>query len=114
MTTFKVGQRVRIVRVGPTCRPVVRALVGREGTIVAIPSNSYFAVAECDVEIDGAPATSLGFDDKPFASRFDNLAPLTDPKADAFIESVKKWKPEPVVPLPAKVTNFNNIRENAK
>jgi hypothetical protein len=33
------------------------------------------------------------------------LAPLTDPKADEFIERVKKWKPEPEIVAPKQPVN---------
>lgn len=103
MTTFRVGQRVRIVWLGGAAARRASDVLGREGTITAIPS-AWHPRAECDVEIDGAPAVAYGYEDRPWAALFVNLAPLTDPKADAFIESVKKWKPEPVAPaLPAKI-----------
>jgi hypothetical protein len=52
------------------------------------------------VDVDGLGR--YGISPGPFGFPSYWLAPLTDPKADAFIESVKKWKPEPVVPLPVK------------
>jgi hypothetical protein len=87
MTTFKVGQRVRIVTPGfPECD-------GKEGTIVRawdyphcprIPDNR--AGASWNVRLDCDFCNELRYFD-------DELRPLTDPRADAFIASVKSWGP---------------------
>lgn len=81
MATFKVGQRVRLVWMPPGATTRNRgSLWGREGTIVSIPSESVHALAECDVELDGAPAAQFGFSDRPWAARFCQLAPLLGPE----------------------------------
>lgn len=96
MANFKVGQRVRIAWVGKTAMLSAPSVIGREGTIVAIPSEH--PGADCDVEIDGAPAVMFGYADRPWAAVFKQLTPLSDPGAAAFIERIKSMKPyeEPV------------------
>lgn len=92
MATFRKGQKVRVI--GHVLEPGNMDFRGREGTVhgyerglihrnllvrVELDHKSVYCFAECE------------------------LAPLTDPKADAFLESVKSWKPEPVAPpLPVK------------
>ena len=88
MATFKVGQRVRIVY-------SKWGLEGRETIIHRIPSLR--ADSDCDFFLDG----------ERWAANFSSLAPLTDPGADAFIERIKKLKPEPVVPVPEHVKEQN-------
>lgn len=95
MATFKVGQRARIL-----FPESVRAyhpedvMHGCETTVTSEPLSFcgriyYRTSAAQSVEIGGIWA--------------EYLHPLIDPKADAFLESVKSWKPEPVAPpLPVK------------
>ncbi len=87
MSAFKVGQRVRVVGQDEGSVTWWGCVRGREATIVAIP----FENRDCGIEIEG--------DTRTWRADFHRLAPLTDPKADAFIESIKKLKPyeEPVV-----------------
>lgn len=99
MATFKVNDRVRVKMVEPN--QGADHVLGLEGTITArrpafITHGCIWAVA-----IDGV--TCGARDDGCFVFDDCHLAPLTDPAADAFLESVKSWKPEPVAPpLPVK------------
>ena len=90
MATFKVGQRVRVMRQTNAIRDGV--LAGREGVIVLKGGHGSLTDRDWTVELPGT-LNSRGTSVWCFNS--DQLAPLTDPKADAFIEQVKRWKPEP-------------------
>lgn len=94
MATFKVGQRVRIVKGGNT---------GAQGTILSplqrlrLEHIRTLEVRDVDahhVAIDGVPIPH-GYV-QPWAFPPDFLSPLTDPKADAFMERIKKLEPLPV------------------
>jgi hypothetical protein len=89
MATFKVGQRVRLVSATFTSPAI--DFVGREATIVAIPSRN--GERDCSIDIDGADARQFGSKFPSFNCSFARLAPLTDPKADAFLESIRQLKP---------------------
>ena len=98
MATFKVGQRVRIV--GATKHP---HMIGRQAIVtrgLEIDPLSQYNRESYEIEVPGHP--------HPIHGRWnalpEHLAPLTDPKADAFIERVKSWKPEPVMPAPNRIT----------
>lgn len=104
MATFKVGQRVRVANP----HPAREAMRGLEGVVNRIGVHGYAWAAT----IHGADAamaraghiflSSSSTDSWAFYEG--ELAPLTDPKADAFIEQIKRLKPEPEsVPLPARV-----------
>ena len=95
MATFKVGQRVRKVEMQrPEDNGGLRYLgsplapIGTEGTVVAL-RNEACAV---DVAWDGYPSRGLA---SAWRVMLYQLAPLTDPKADAFVESLKKLAREP-------------------
>jgi hypothetical protein len=90
MATFKVGQRVRVARAPDYAKPENLHRVGMEGRIIAIPSDNWRL--ECDVLLDGErdQAHPTG----AFAAMFWWLEPM-DPKADAFIEGLKKLAREP-------------------
>ena len=89
MATFKVGQRVRIVR------SKFGLSVGCEATIEAIPPRCPCEIpgSDCEVKIDGWPG------DGPhgtYATPFSWIAPLTDPKAEEFLERIRKMEREPL------------------
>ena len=82
MATFKVGQRVKVIAISPgdwgtKCR------VGDEGIVVAPRYPMKFGHEWC-VYIERLQH------EYEFYSY--ELAPLTDPKADEFIERIKKMK----------------------
>lgn len=86
MANFKVGQRVRVVK---THMHSIPWLIGKEGTILrATTEHGGWGPAEWAVRVDGTP-----WDYMLFLSC--HLAPLTDPKADEFIEKLKKLGNEP-------------------
>lgn len=96
MAIFKVGQRVRIVRGsksgrGPSC-------VGREATIIDYVAQIRYVSGEVKeayfLAIDGIGTHNPVHGD-PYAAEGSWLAPLTDPKADEFIERLKKLEREP-------------------
>lgn len=101
MATFKVGQRVRITDISnrDLCPNFAADVIGRHGVIEEErPSGDYFN--RWVVRYYGPPARDANeFGPNRAAFRSCDLAPLTDPKADEFIESLKKLKPyeEPVV-----------------
>ena len=83
MATFKVGQRVRIVMA--TRRADL--FLNKETVITGRARHPYEKLGYRTEITDrhGEPGVYT-----------EHLAPLTDPAADAFIERVKSWKPEPV------------------
>jgi hypothetical protein len=95
MANFKIGQRVRII--GTRFAENAHYL-GRESVITNLPGCSAYHPAAYEVElIDDECYAKTGL---LFGSLFlpQFLVPLADPKADAFIESIKNLKPyeEPV------------------
>lgn len=83
MATFRVGQRVKYVS-----GILPRHPIGSEGTVVAVPAIELQSG-------DGGVSVKFDSDHAPGYShvRSSSVVPLTDPKADAFIESLKKLKP---------------------
>ena len=103
MANFKVGQRVRVIanhgdKVGDM-------IVGHEGMLVRRKSE-WWCGDRCFpvwiVSVPTAPFSDPLSNLRPdeWACMDEELAPLTDPKADAFLESIRKLKPyeEPKVP----------------
>ncbi len=102
MATFKVGQGVKKVshRIGGSGG--WGAPIGAEGVIGSAPDDPENR-GQWGVLWDGYQSTH---DTHEYCVAAYMIAPLTDPKADAFIESLKKMKPymEPsIVEYPAKV-----------
>lgn len=89
MANYKVGMRVRIVS-GEHC-------IGREATITAIPNPFHEGNPDCRISVDGEPCPRSLAKDGTWSANFENLAPLAppDPKADAFIEQLRKLGSEP-------------------
>lgn len=104
MATFKIQQRVRLVShvCNDGCWSKDAPPIGAEGCIVRVGHvlNSYRF--EWVVDFPLHPTNPAGHDEalRPSEYLMDSsmLAPLTDPKADEFIERIKKLKPEPVAP----------------
>jgi hypothetical protein len=92
MATFKVGQRVKVVSVEGAITQADLEALGKEGVIVALGPVRCGGILssidrEYNVRLEGVSVTpNYGFDAC-------HLAPLTDPKADAFIERIKNLKP---------------------
>jgi hypothetical protein len=88
MAKFRVGQKVRLIayKAGDLREVPLRA----EGVIVK--RGTLTATGPCDFSVDFAAFGKRG-------CNACQLAPLTDPKADAFLESMRKMKPyeEPTV-----------------
>lgn len=102
---FKVGQRVRITRPGV---PASEKPAGSEGVVIgtAEHTGSIFQHGTAPfylVDVKGIPA---GFGGGWVVSHED-LSPILDEKADAFLETVRRWKPEPVIPLPVKIASYS-------
>lgn len=95
MATFKVGQRVRVVT--PGCCPEA---FRKEATILSLPgSHPNPGFRDCyGVNVDGLEPPFFAALGRYWGAAY-CFEPLTDPKADAFIERIKKLKPydEPVV-----------------
>lgn len=85
MATFRVGQRVRCISYPLNCS----SLIGREGMV------DHFAAEYVEVRFDGITSPASG-GNGCFAMLPSELAPLTDPLADAFIEFLKKLAREPM------------------
>lgn len=101
---YKVGQRVRIVKA-----EVRREWVGREATITRVHINTPVWTANgADIEtlpigyrlaIDGVGERHS--DGTWIVAQSHQIAPLTDPLAEQFIQSVKSWGPLEKEDLPA-------------
>lgn len=89
MATFKVGQEVRFAR---GVKPAYKNLIGKTGRIAAVPGEfcpdeSFGGPFHWDCRVDlagGWAGTNC---------MFSELEPATDPKADAFLEAIRKLKP---------------------
>lgn len=100
---FKVGQRVkrianpRLLNADNTTMPV-----GMTGVVVARADHTGHI-----------PVLPDGFLGRPWGCEPETLAPLTDPKAEAFLESIRKMKPysEPRAPSIADTEKFPSIAE---
>lgn len=105
MSQFRVGQRVRVACDGSSylgkTATVIRAIrventpIYQRGRMVERYTGTRYRV-----DVDGVGC--IGDFQRPISYQAHDLRPLTDPHADAFIERVKKWKSEPVLPLPVK------------
>ena len=84
MANFKIGDRVRIKD-----HPNILAQHRGAETTITGPSFSHPWIA--------GPCWPVAC--YAFGAAESVLVPLTDPKADEFIERVRKWKPEPEVVL---------------
>jgi hypothetical protein len=85
MATFKVGQRVRY-----TSGHLEKVPLHAEGVVVAAGVGGGAEFCDCDF-----PGAQADFNNVPGRARVHHtsIVPLTDPKADAFIESIKRLKP---------------------
>lgn len=89
MATFKVGQRVKVI--GHVLEPGNMDLRGHEGVITGFEASrehgpiNLTVVVRLDID---HPWMGNGFCFAP-----EELAPITDPLADAFIERIKKLEP---------------------
>ena len=101
MATFKVGQRVRIVGVA-----VAYEVLGREAVVIGAPeTRSHHITHE---RYTGYPLSIAGIGERDvngirYVFRPANLAPLTDPSADQFIERIKKLVREPITMHPDEI-----------
>ncbi len=117
MSEFTIGQRVRIVcpnnmngsqgTIYDIWRPPhwVERLFGAGSSWIWSPEAIRLGVHPREtaylIRVDGDTSLSTFFGPLGFPAYW--LRPLEDPKADAFIETVKSWKPEPApVALPEK------------
>jgi hypothetical protein len=90
---YRIGQRVRIIATAAGATAADQ--VGKEATVVAIPSD--LRGEDCDIVVDD-------YDYSPWArpctaARYYHLAPLVDPDwaaADALLEKLRKLGSEPV------------------
>jgi hypothetical protein len=110
MAIYTVGQRVRRVRTGQTgnMAELFPIPLGSQGTVrvpvsAASFGNTSFTIVDWD----------LAFGEDWSEVRTDTLAPLTDPKADEFIESIKTLKPYEEPKVPAKVVSFSDLVDDA-
>lgn len=84
---MKIGDRVRFVR---GAAPAWEPLIGREGRIVGLGNNPGYVIDfrwDCHV--------NFGEPDSGVNCLFAELEPITDPKAEQFIERIKKLAREP-------------------
>ena len=100
MATFKVGQRVRIVYAETS-----KCLIGKEAIVSSgLVEGKYRGSEYLGHQLiwgDGSPVMNVY--NNRFVAEPRELVPLTDPKADEFIERMKKLGREPVI-QPVKVT----------
>lgn len=103
MASFKVGQRVRIVSAQgwDSGVPTTPSPVGLEGIVVEVGAGAW----EYGVEIHALRHNPTDFAPNVWGFDTHNLAPLTDPAADQFIERMKKLGSEPVVLTPKQLAH---------
>lgn len=97
MAKFYVGQRVRIVETCPIWRQEYKVLLGVETVITAGPITAHGKTGYRTAASDQFLNRGL------IGVEQEYLAPLTDPSADRFIESINKLGREPINDAP-KVT----------
>lgn len=90
MATFKVGQKVKVIAQVPASIECYGSRIGQEAVVEALTHQTY----------GGALTIAFLSDGAKWAAIPEHLAPLTDPKADEFIEGLKKLarEPAPIVP----------------
>ena len=93
MATFKIGQRVKFIHCG---NPELIYLLGTETTIEGLPGSDPFYLDHYQT----AARNSRG---QIVCAVGEDLAPLTDPRAEEFIASLERLGREPLVALPVKV-----------
>lgn len=91
MSDLRIGQRCRLVNV----HPVWRECEGDEVTILGLPGCNHNHPRGYEITRP-AHFPSSEHRDGFYASR-ENLRPLTDPGADAFMERIRKLGREPII-----------------
>ena len=86
MAAFRIGQRVRIVSATP---PEGNKYIGMQGVIV----GPYWGGRDWVVEFGRFMHQPTNLPPSQGCFFTHDLAPLTDPKADQFIENIKRLKP---------------------
>lgn len=86
MATFRVGQRVRIVNAD---NPHMQWAVGIETTITGLPGTSFLYPNDYQLALKTPDGLRVSAPPK-------DLAPLTDPDAERFVESLKCLAREPI------------------
>ena len=95
MRDLRIGQRCRLVNVRDLPNPDWHGCEGDEVTILDLPGCSKWWPHCYQIsEPQHAPPGKMGF--RYFLPR-ENLRPLTDPGADAFMERIKKLGREPII-----------------
>lgn len=82
---YKVGDRVK--KIASNGEGLVEIPLGTVGTIAGSGISRTWKILW-----DGFP-DSQSREGKGWSAYSYQLAPLTDPKADAFLEGIRKWKP---------------------
>lgn len=101
MSNLLVGMRVRINF------PPEPLAHGKEATIVGVDKNTIWSPFSPSCKPNGITSYAVSIDGLGGKSNLGNqlayeaheLIPLTDPKADEFIESLKRLGQEPLVPV---------------
>jgi hypothetical protein len=88
MSTFKVGQRVRVI----ACDPGLEFWLGFETTIKGLPGA--ISSRPNDYELSSGPPQDRA---KSWSANARDLVPLTDLPAEQFIERIKKLEREPAL-----------------
>ena len=91
MATFKVGQRVRVIKHYVGLVPFDVAHLGKEGVVINVSPHLPYPYW---VALDSGIVHYFAAEE---------LTPLTDPKADEFIARLKKLGSEPAILTPAQL-----------
>jgi len=95
MSDLRIGQRCRLVGMGGAPNPEWLVCEGDEVTILGLPGcNRDFPDQYEVTRPQHAPIWTLR--SSFFYAPRENLRPLTDPGADAFMERIKKLGREPI------------------
>lgn len=78
MRPFKVGDRVRVVRIPASRLPDLLRMIGAEGTVTHVPPR-FGLPGDCEVLLDGHPGVVDGYTHPDWRAMFWQLAPVVTP-----------------------------------
>ena len=94
MSDLRIGQRCRLVNVRDAANRALRHCEGDEVTILGLPGS--IAGFPDHYEISCPQGFPFSRQWHRFGAPRENLRPLTDPGADAFMERIKRLIREPI------------------
>ena len=96
MSDLRIGQRCRLVNMKDAPNPDWRGCEGDEVTVIGLPGSCLIFPDQYEVTMPAHYPPECRWNSSGYFACRENLRPLTDPGADAFIERIKKLGREPV------------------